>query len=435
MCRLCAVTATDQDSFVIDVLDRMMLVSEGEGINDDGCGVSNGTELYKSILPYSHTLLGLFNKERFLTAERILLGHVRKASTLTARTRDESHPYEFLIKGSRMLHAAHNGWITPTGTHKHGTPDTDSWRAFNSLVEMLEDSETGDLTSEIMEQWLSQYEDRSQIGLLLLYDGVLHVFRHNKPLHAMAFGNGYLINTSKQVLIVMAAWLFARHGVPMSEPFELPDETHITFHAGNPTFYGQSIDPKYKKCYTYTTTYSSVSYKSGESTTTTTGAAGAAQGTETGAAPAQETAIVPASSLAHVNTTNPLESSTFHRVSTLAESVRAAANPMRGALYLHWLTRSMGILDDTATDNLSFDELLHHVTEEDFELFRNMTGEWSARQADLINVWNRLINKRQDVAMHTSIFGYQWFWLDSFFVSPALSRESALNKLRREIEG
>lgn len=415
MCRLSAITSSFPQR--IDALDRMMLVAQTDENQGDGCGLSDGHVVYKSVLGYSSTVLGIFTSEINFQPEHILMGHVRKASAYTGRTRDESHPYMFTTRHGKLLIAAHNGYVQGTPYHTRGNPDTDSWRAFDRLVTLLNATETGDLTQDVMESWLREYEAKSTMAFLIHYDGALYAFRHNKPLHAMTVGDGYIINTSKNILAVVAAWLLARHKVTTGEIFELPEEALLTLHHDSLVIEKTDLRIDYKPVYVYPV--QQVSSKSSTTSTTQTGSAPE----PTGSSPPQNPIVV-----TNHNVLTPMDTIDLRRLSPRAMAIKAAANPMRSQLFMYWLQTSMSIesLQDPAS-------VVQSISDEDFDLFQLQVGTWSKRQRQLINEWNRQVERTNDINVHDSLFGESWFWLDPFYIAPDITDEDAVKRLHNDI--
>lgn len=415
MCRLSAITA--QFPQRIDTLDRMMLVAQTDENQSDGCGISDGRVVYKSVLAYSSTVLGLFSSEEYFQETDILMGHVRKASTYTGRTRDESHPYTFTTKHGKVLVAAHNGYVIGSGVHVKGNPDTDSWRAFNRLVNILNETETGELTSGVVEEWLKEYDRKSTIAFLIHYDNSLYAFRHNKPLHAMAVGNGYVINTSKNVLHVINAWLRARHGVIPEDIFEIPEDALLRFYHNDQVIEKTDLDVKYYTAFAQPATAIQVSSKSSETATAQTGTAPET----TGSSPPLSTALA---------VITPMDVIDLRKLTPRSMLMKTAANPMRGTLFLYWLQTSMNISSEP-----DMASIVCSISDDDLNLFLAQIGSWSSRQKRLINIWNRLVERGKDIKTHDEIFGPSWFWLDPFFIALDITDEVAEKRLIEELTG
>src|SRR6185369_9219604 len=155
MCRLLGMTFTDPDlqPRKAEMLDRLMLVSQTDEGQNDGWGVTDGIAVIKSEKMYSAST-PLWRRE--LDPAEPWLAHVRKASAGMGRTALESHPYEFEVNGVPLF-AAHNGMINGT-VWKTGTdiPNTDSYRAFTVLTQIMEGTQQFDLTAALFAEWMTE---------------------------------------------------------------------------------------------------------------------------------------------------------------------------------------------------------------------------------------------------------------------------------------
>lgn len=240
MCRISALTATDLPRREGAMLFHDLMLRANADAQPDGWGIfaSEDGYLVKSGNPYfacrSTWLQHYVEAERAETAG-ILLGHVRAASPHTARTIKESHPFLFLNDDKTIRFVgAHNGAIT--GTHHHytwraGDPNVDSFRAFTVLDQLL--AAGNDLTAGLVDEWMSRFNEDSAFAIGIVHNGRLYLFRNSRRvLHAAAVGNGYLINTSHEILAATAD--YAEHSLRLAvgKPFVIPDHTLYMFQPG-----------------------------------------------------------------------------------------------------------------------------------------------------------------------------------------------------------
>lgn len=410
MCRLCAVTATDLPT--LDLIDRFMLLNQLDEGQFDGCGISNGDVITKSALPYCATMLAHFNDD--FAMNNGIIAHVRKASPQTGRTRDESHPWEFDIAGKKLI-AAHNGYFMGTGWSAAGEPNSDSWRAFKKLAELLNATDDKIISKSVFEEWLANYEELSTIGLLLMYDGEIYVYRHSKPLFISEFGNGYVINTGAKPLVMMAEYIRQRFWgeASMIDPVAIPENTLLRMKPAEKDIHITELNVVWKPKPVY--------HKS------------------------ETTAITPMSDYRdkRVNTAaiqNDAQTQTTMinaltddaRIQDVVMKIKATANPMRSSLWLGWLQASYGIT--IPKDILA---LYASTSEDDFNLFKESVGKWTKRQSRLIQAWNKLVpktsDKMLDIELHLESFGCDWFWMDDFFLNEAITDDQAVQLLEAEI--
>lgn len=269
MCRMCALTNTDSDGMLRPlILDRMMLLGNADQTpQKDGWGVTDGQHLFKASGPYRQYAHA--NWMDALETQKIWLGHVRQASSNTSSTDAEAHPYQF-----KHFTAMHNGgfggtWKPCNNSVPQGSPNTDSWRAFFVLNTMLED---GKVLPEIIDQWLSLYEDDSQFVLFIMHNHQLHIVRGPKTRY-MSFGehgNGLIFHTDDAVLKSMNDWLGFYTGESITNITEFPELHYARLNPGSTTFEEmRKLD--WKPQASRQTTYISNSYSSTAATKQTNG--------------------------------------------------------------------------------------------------------------------------------------------------------------------
>lgn len=202
MCRLCALTNLKYNLVKAQVLDRCTLMGMGDTpAQRDGWGVSNGEKHHKARGAYRSYNQTSWMEDFEKSTSPIWISHVRQASTGTALSDDEAHPFVF-----SHFHAAHNGTLHGTyndlsAEELKGRPSSDSWRAFFRLNSMLEAGETID---SALEPWLNRYEDSSAfVFFLITPDQKLHIIRGPKTrdMYYAPFGDGFIFNTDRQVIL------------------------------------------------------------------------------------------------------------------------------------------------------------------------------------------------------------------------------------------
>lgn len=393
MCRLTAITGSDP--MRLHYLDRLLLMAELDGGQNDGFGITDGTFLYKTECKYSETIPGWITLPEFQNAP-FILSHVRKASAYTGKGKAESHPYEFTVRGMPFM-CAHNGYIYGTGTHRFQSddPDTDSWRAFNALAALVE--QEGEITPDVIHNWLLPYNESSLIGIMILWNRQLYIFRHNKPLHYMPFSDGYIIHTSDEVLKRFQRYLLSAHGIPPTEMQEVPENNLMCITEND--IHMKPVDVKLKE-YNY--------HKQAD------------------IIPVNTTATQRASP---ITTTPPLLVAPLASDPKLWKTAIQQVNPLRIPLFLYWLKEALGY----DVQGLSIRELAISVDAENLEFFMAMIGKLTARQRQLINAWNNIIKKGYDIEVHNSLFMKSWFWLDPLLLDTTISDEEALEYFRAEI--
>lgn len=391
-----------------DVLHMGMLLGNLDEAQDSGWGLSDGNMYTKAGGPYWIGQDMEWVEE--LDPTRMLLGHVRKASPGTDRdTALAAHPYAFRILGGereRMLTVAHNGFLTGTGAHVYNsnTPNTDSYRAFAILANMV--TERQDLTPEIIQEWLGNFYDDSQYAFTFYLDDTLWALRGNRLLYSCTFGDGYIVHTSKAVLVSLGFYVKRAWGFQLGEIAEITPDTLVKFSPGSHTLDYFTVKPKFKtRVYT---TAANESYFRRETATT----------------PPRQTGVnptVPAAGATGVVVANPVagnhENDNSTSASELVDAARTAqgalnmllakAAPMRAAIMKWWIAASLDYTDNHGVpDHIVINNLPLH----EFKQFIMMAAPVGAgtlithRQKALIQAWNESINDARDLDCQRQVF-------------------------------
>lgn len=260
MCRLMALTFTDRrlQRFKADILDRMLLMSQTDDNQSDGWGITDGQHLVKSQAMYS---VSLPNWKTSFDPSLAWLAHIRKASSATGRTINESHPYYFEMADGTGLYAAHNGFIHGTNWNidrqagVKSAPNTDSWRAFCQLwLDMLEMEQVdgfADIIPNLIENWTPNFEDNSQFAMLFHWRGNVIALRHDRPLHCMRVGNGHIVHTSVEFLRILRENLKWQYNLDPEEPKYIDKDNMVIFQPGHGDITVHKLDLKFKPRTTY----------------------------------------------------------------------------------------------------------------------------------------------------------------------------------------
>lgn len=409
MCRLCALTDTTlPPDLRISWFDRMLLMSQADDSQEHAWGVSNGTTIYKDAGAYTAAPPVWTADATF--EQKMLLGHVRKASPATGRGCEEAHPYVFDINGESLT-CAHNGWFGGTNTHMAGTPDTDSWRAFNNLATLLR--RTNDLKA-VFEEWFNLYTTATQCGILIYWQGAVWAFRHTRPLHVCIVGQGYLINTSYCVLSAIRKYAEKINAVECGEIAMLPEHKLIRFRENNIKVQVHDIDVRLKVGYTQRT-YNEYDY----------------EGTAIIAEDKTTTALVP-------RTTPPAPYATgvtgrgltkhSDQHTQILKTIASTANPMRLNMFIYWLAVNMNIKWMGSSR-----ETIKIIGKADLDTFLEMRKPWQERQRALLDTWNKFVVEREHEVILLDILcpNGKWFWLNPEYTS--LSAHDGQEKLRKDI--
>jgi hypothetical protein len=225
MCRLTLLTASAGSLGGAGVkrllMHQTMLYSVADDNQAFGSGLSDGLTVKKS--GHSYARFGM-SWLPYLAPDRSWLGHVRMPSPGTDRSSAlAAHPYSFQ-NGEAPFILAHNGYMTPTGfaagPHE---PDTDTYRAGVLLEEMLGGRL---LQRDIVEEWLSLYNDRSSSSFIILQNDFALVLRLQRTLYAVSVGDGMLINTSQDVLHGVRNTFLQFFNLRMSEPQLIAEDSY-----------------------------------------------------------------------------------------------------------------------------------------------------------------------------------------------------------------
>lgn len=255
MCRLVASTDTKHAEAVRRmVFHQLMLYSQADGNQYNGSGVTDGVTGRKSPFPYADFGIDWL---QHLAPNAIWHGHVRRASRDTSLSTNEAHPFYFRLHDGSRLFASHNGGVYGFNARINGDPDVDSFRAFKELVRLLDNAKSETITTEIVNQWIDKFDVGSEWTFMLTHKGLLHILRGNREMYAASFGNGYLFNTSKTVLMNLANWAATFWGEPFTigEARAIEPWTYVTAAPGKRKLHLENIHeqkqpPLYQRMYT-----------------------------------------------------------------------------------------------------------------------------------------------------------------------------------------
>lgn len=199
MCRLVATTFTDvSNEDTAKIIHLALIASQAEdSANKSGWGVAtqNGAFVKDS---GSYIASGLEWIDLLLGEKQMIspaLAHLRNSSAGTSVTAKEAQPFvydHFIGMHNGKFDGSYNGWRS----WKTGDPNSDTWRAFSRLNEMLQDH-SGKMDAGLMTRWLNVYDDTSAYALVFIIDGKIMVIRNaSRDLYRIRVGNGFLITTS-----------------------------------------------------------------------------------------------------------------------------------------------------------------------------------------------------------------------------------------------
>lgn len=423
MCRLCGFTFTNPELIHNKArwLDRLMLVSQTDENQNDGWGITDGVGLWRSEHMYS-ACVPKWDKE--IDPTKAWMAHIRKASAGTGHTLLEAHPYKFTINGND-LYCAHNGQINGT-TYKSGVeiPNTDSYRAFLLLTQIMETEQRAVLTSDLFSKWMEDFIDTSQLAMLFHHGGHVVALRKDRPLHCASLGNGYVIHTSKVVLEVFKRYLRDMDDVETGDIVEIPVNNMAVFPAGENTAYKTPVDFKMR-----TYTWGGNNQKNAQSPASNTQAIIPIAGDRAGGADTingtTNTGTMDQSQMRFsVSVTRPkVRKDAARSEDTEDESNRLSVwreilddlAPLRSSLVWLWAAYTFGYpVNEGHPSLLPVEELM---------LWRRMLPRFAPkqdslkpraftdRQYQLINQWNHLIKKGKDSVFHNRWLGEHMFWM------------------------
>lgn len=426
MCRISALTATDIPRNKAALLFNDLMLRSNADAQPDGWGIyaSDGSVYYKGGTPYfvntSAWFRGYMAQERGELSSGIVIGHVRSASPNTARTIREAHPFCFLNDDqSTRFVGVHNGLIT--GTHEHYTyqtndPAVDSFRAFATLYDMLGQDDL--ITPNFIDDWMSKFTDDSAFAIGIIRNNVLYLFRNEKRLlHAACIGNGYIINTSFEVLKGSAQFASEVLGVSISDPFVLEDHMLFEFTPGEKTVMqsrlGLALTPsRYGFRQSALPASSTATPQTNPPTSVTVVTVPATEGRNDEADDAGDDEV---DSLWWDRV--DAESVAMRAKRRIWNQIRELMNPARRgivSLYVTSFVRRERIDDDFIGidgeskldpnwQSLTFEEL---IAARDHIMLHPLTGE----QRHCINQWNRRVSRDTEVDEQVFAFGTVLFW-------------------------
>lgn len=413
MCRISLITDTTTPRRNRAMLMHDMMLRSNAEAQFDGWGVyfprTDALGYYKGAGSYlraqSHWLDHFVND----TADGMLLGHVRSASPNTARSQHESHPFVFVNEDKSVrLVGAHNGMFNGSYegyVYLHGDPSVDSFRVFSSLSDMLDGRE---ITAELIDTWISQYEEDSAFAITILQNDRAYIFRNTKrELHIAQLGSGFIMNTSPDVLEGTRAYARVMFDIEIGEP-QLIDPSTLFVLTCNDSV-PESVDrlrlelrpPRWKSTFT-----------------------------RPAAAAATTTAIVPITPATTTNTTEddeledswwrgPLANgrSRYQPKQQIWDQIRATLNPCRqgmASLYASMYTYAEKIGEDLFDDagRPLIDPNWQTLSEDQLQAFLDHIKEnpLSSDQRHIINQWNRKIDAAIEIDEQVYAFGSTLFW-------------------------
>lgn len=255
MCRICALTNTDHAPlFRPMMLDRMMLMGNADRTpQKDGWGVTDGNHVFKAKDAYREYMHA--NWMEAFDTRSIWLGHVRHASANTALSDDAAHPYKF-----PQFIGVHNGcfqgtWREMPNPTPEGAINTDTWRAFYLLNKELE---SGKLLPDVVDAWLSRFDEDSAFVVMLIHNQQLHIIRGPKTreLYFGEHGNGLVFHTDQNVLKIGDDLYKWYSGEGIENITEFPELHYARLSPGEKWFEElRALDWKPAPKKTYVTTY------------------------------------------------------------------------------------------------------------------------------------------------------------------------------------
>jgi len=205
MCRLVALTATNvSNSEVAKILQLAMIASQAsDSQNKDGWGVSSSWGNYMknsgSFLASGQEWIDhvVNSRTRYTPA----LAHLRNSSAGTSVTVKEAQPFVFESNDGISFVGMHNGRMDGSysgwRSWQTGDANSDSWRVFSRLNQMMLDKNQRTVNADLITEWLNAYDDSSAYVFVIASGSDIYIVRNNlRDLHCMRCGNGFLITTS-----------------------------------------------------------------------------------------------------------------------------------------------------------------------------------------------------------------------------------------------
>ena len=429
MCRLCALTANSENFKPIknQFFDRFMMVSQTDEAQNDGWGITDGQNLWKTCQMYSGAS-PIWTRN--IDENSAYLGHVRKSSSGTGKEDKESHPYLFLPECNNdfePLYAAHNGYIQGTSWQvaKYGVdPNTDSWRAFKELESLLVPGQK--ISPHVIEHWLESFEETSQFAFLLHWGGEIYAIRHDRPLFIATIDNGFLINTSPGVMNVTRHYAKEVHGLEIGPNVEIAKDSMLVISPGpqNVIEYGLNISMRAKPVYT----------RGNGSSPITQTPLPAMNGTISMSKPVTKP---------RVTEDSPKDSSKDYvenNAGSIWVDICNMLNPIRASMIVLWIFNTLEYEYPLDIGFNTLNQVLKKVSVEDLLIFSNIIkrlcpdGKLNKRQNMLVNAWNHIITQGSDIEFHCLMFGDgDVFWQKPKYNTLFIDDESAVDQLRLDI--
>lgn len=405
------------------------------------------------------------------------VGHIRKASVNTGKTKEEAHPYYFELPQREQtdelpfapfdsFFAAHNGifhgtkWdIGPRAT----SPNTDSWRAFEQLRLLMQQMEYPDLTPELFNAWTPHFEDNSQFALLFHWQGEVIAVRNDRPLHCMTFGNGNIIHTSDVLLKILKSWIKYEFDLDCGEVLFLRAKAMTEFQTGGDIVIVNDLEMKFKPRTYVNNNYAGWQQGSQGNATSPGGSASAQSVSSANSEGANETVTYSPS----VTKPRRRETATDKEGNTQSSSAMGVSKsplllpaprdvpvvdlrdkttsasklkiwrelqrlviPLRSDLLTYWVASSLGYSQPRAG------LFLKSLGIEELALFKGMIGgrPFTERQRMLINTWNHLVKRGMGPELHMTWLKDAFFWHLPRYTRPEVDG-NAIRRLQSDLVG
>lgn len=239
MCRMIALTATLPDNMIVPLMDRAMLLMGAE-YQRDGWGISFNGDIWKGAGPY-----GAHSAWMKRTAPgHLMIGHVRNASIGTSITTAEAQPFRF-----PSFIGTHNGYFEDWRKSLAGYPNSDSFRGFSYLDDMIiEQNIPADqpLTPELINDWITnKFYRNTTFACFILRQDRLYVFRNReRDMFCSRVGRGYLLCTSVNVLYMLTKFMKDCFDLDVGKPKPILTEMLYEFRLDR-RVKGQPLDYKF----------------------------------------------------------------------------------------------------------------------------------------------------------------------------------------------